>query len=102
MGVIKLSKSKKQIQFIADDGTVYIAATVFVKNLIDPEKGNQLVLLSKFPLKASLDRFKQSEVWNPRGLELDSDEVTRTNDSLSIKGRRDVEETEQFQDKKVW
>lgn len=67
MAVMKLSSSKKQLQIIADDGTVYVTSVSYARSLLYGHMPAGLVLLSKYPEKASPDRFKQSPVYDPSG-----------------------------------
>lgn len=102
MGVIKLSKSGKQLQFICDEGVVYVTSVHYLLGMIN--KGNPafIVTMNKLPLKVSKDRFPVSPVWNPEGLQEDvvnSDKTTQ--DPLSIKGRDNLQKVEGFKDKEV-
>ncbi len=101
MAIVKLTKSKKGVMFIADDGVGYLCAASVLSRLLDGK--SKLILLSKLPLKISLDRFKQSDVWNPGGIKsLDNDKNVSTNtDGLSTRSRNRVSQGRNYIDKVV-
>ena len=61
MGVAKLSKSKKQLQFITDDGEIYVCSAKSMAGLV---YGSFPILrLNKFAQKTDPDRFPKSEIY---------------------------------------
>ena len=65
MAVAKLSGSKKQIQFITDEGDMFVTSCAFLSRLIGGYMNCGFVVLSKMPFSASADRFPKSPVYNP-------------------------------------
>jgi len=105
MAVVKLSKSGKQVQFIDEEGNMFVTSSTFIAGLLQNRSKFGFVLLSRFPLKVSKDRFKPSPIWDPGGLlekQEKYDKLTTGNDSISQKTLKGQEEKKQFIDKKVW
>ena len=105
MAVVKLSSSGKQLQFIDDEGNMFVTSAAFVMGLMQNRSKHGFLLLSRYPNKISKDRFKQSPLWDPSGLAANNEQhenVNQSSDGLSIKSRKEQEEVKQFKDKKVW
>ncbi len=106
MAIVKLSKSKKQVQFIDDDGNIFVTSAIWMSNLLQDKMKGGMIHLSRFPLKASPDRFKKSPLYDPKGYanrEKDNDEELKTsNDSFAPKERQERQEEEQYEDKRVF
>lgn len=98
MTVIKLSKSGKALLVIDDFGNVFVCPKVFVDNL---SKKGGFVLMSRFPTKVSLDRFKVSPLYDPDNVG-DSKDVKLVNDGLSKSFIKDKEEKKFYGDDVVW
>lgn len=103
MVVIKLSKSGRAFQVIADDGTVYQTSLFTTRKLLDGQVNGGFIVLTEFPNKCSADRFPKSPMYKPEGDVLTTDDtLTTTNDVFSGKYKQANEEKEQFKDKSVW
>jgi len=103
MAVIKASKSGKQLQFIADDGTVYGVSLGIVQKIIDEKNPARFCVLTQFPLKASPDRYPKSPIWYPDNFQGDvSDDSKAGTDVFSAHYRKNTEQKKQFEDKKIW
>ena len=94
IAIVKLTKSKKAVQFIDDEGNVFMTSTKYFKTLMAGNMKYPLILLNRLPLKANKNRFKKSPLWNPSGL-VDSSESIGT-DSLSKTGLQDVEDNKTY------
>jgi hypothetical protein len=102
MAIAKLSKSKKALLFVADEGTVYITSLMYMTGLLQNPDKFKLVLFNKFPLKASTDRFKQSPIFDPNGLALRAKEgTTTTDDVFSPKEVKTREQVVGYLDKEI-
>lgn len=106
MAVIKLSTSGRQVQFIDDEGNVFVTSSAYVMGLFQGKSNHQLILLSRLPLKASKDRFKQSPLYDPSGLmkENNSHEtnIDKAKDAFAPSTIKELKEVNQFKDKQVW
>lgn len=65
MAIIKLTASKKAVQFVTDDGDVYQCAKSIVAMLLEEKVRGGLVVLSRLPFKVNPERFKKSLVYDP-------------------------------------
>lgn len=98
MAVAKLSSNKKVIMFIDDEGNVFATSAAYMKQLLYGYKEKNMVLLSRYPQKASEDRFMKSPLYDPSG-KMESNEnktLTSSNDSLSVKTREENKQTEVY------
>jgi len=106
MAVVKLSKSKNQIQFIDEDGNMFCTSRTFMESLLRGTIRSDFVLLTRMPLKVSQDRFKQSPVYDPEGnytyAKRDSGALKVEQDGLSGATIKKNEQKRQFTDKNVW
>lgn len=105
MGIVKMSKSKKSVQFISDDGVVYFTSVNYLLGLLNGRSKCGFINLKKFPIPISKNRFQESEIWDPNGL-IDSRTVkggvTLGNDGLSEKTQKMSKEKKSHTDKVVW
>jgi len=99
MGIVKLSKSGHQVQFIADNGEIYTVSAILMMKTINEHKAGNFVVLTRLPVNVSPDRFPKSPVWT--GTEVKHVEKA-SQDGLSKKGREERKNTKQFEDKAVW
>jgi hypothetical protein len=103
MTVVKLSKSKKAIQIITDDGKVYQTSVVFMQGLLMGKSKSGFITTVRLPFNVAADRFAPSEVWDPDGIFKGdaAKTLTTTDDALSVKVRKKSEVKKGFVDKKV-
>jgi hypothetical protein len=102
MGVVKLSASLKQVQFVDDEGNVFVTSRKFLEGLLSGGNPGRVLVLSLLPNKVSLDRFPKSEVWNPGLRDESVDGVSVNRDVLSRKASEVREVKKSFVDKEVW
>ena len=106
MGVVKLSKSGKQLQFITDEGELYCTSTTYAGLLLNGKIKSNFVLLSKMPFGVDKNRFKQSPIYDPEGKYAklqESDAFKGKNkDAFSGSTKEVLEEQKNFEDKVVW
>ena len=103
MGVVKLSNSKLQVQFISDEGVVYVTSVKYLLGMLNRGDAGFILRLNRLPLPVSDGRFPKSEVWNPNGYTGDTvDGSKQGRDVLSVKGREGLKEVVGFKDKEVW
>ena len=102
MSVVKLTKSKKAVMFVDDDGNAFFTSVNFFVGLLNGK--SDFLLLKRLPNKISDKRFKKSELWDPEGVfkNVDSRSLTTANDALSSGVLREKEEVKGFEDKQVW
>ncbi len=96
MAVVKRTSSGNGVQFIDDEGNVFMTSALYVRQLLDGNNRSGLILLNRLPLKVSEDRFKKSPLWDPKGYASKDGLVgEQTNaDSISNKGRKLVKQAE--------
>lgn len=104
---MKLTKSGKAVQIVDDDGRVYQTSVNSVMYLLGGKAKGGFITTVRLPFNAAPDRFKPSELWDPKGVfQGDAaktlDKVTTGNDAFSESFKKDKEEVESFQDKDVW
>jgi hypothetical protein len=104
MAVVKLNSTGKQIQFVDEEGNMFVTSAAFMMGLLQGRSPTGFLLLSRYPNKVAKGRFKESPLWDPSGLAKKNEEkpVTLTNDSLSRKSLEQGKEKKAFADKKVW
>lgn len=105
MGIVRLSKSKAQVQFVADDGTVYVTSTNYLMGLMQGTMTKNLVILSKLPIPMSKDRFPESPLWDPNGLATKHNVYkasTTGNDGSSPKLKKELEQKQTQEDINPW
>jgi hypothetical protein len=100
MAVVKLTASKKAIQFIDDEGNCFQTSTAWLAGMVNGNVKHDFILLSRLPMKVSEDRFKKSPVWGE--VEISDKKVESSEDALSVKSRTERQEAKGFEDKKVW
>jgi hypothetical protein len=83
MAVAHLSKNKKSVKFITDEGEVFITSTVYLKSLVEGKLKVGFILLQRLPFSVSPDRFAKSPtIWPEHLKHLDTGDQTTDNDSL--------------------
>jgi hypothetical protein len=104
IAVVKLTKSKKQLQFITDEGYVFATSVVFLQGLLMGKSKMGFVLLSRLPFNVSPDRFAPSPLYDPDGVFQGeaAKTLTLSTDALSPKAIKAKEVKKGFVDKKVW
>ena len=102
MAVMKLSSSGKQVQFIDEEGNMFVTSAAFTMGLL--QRRSPLVLLSRLPLKVSKGRFKVSPLYDPSGLAKNNEKhsLTTSNDGLSPKVIESNSQKSNMEDKSVW
>jgi hypothetical protein len=101
MAVVKLSKSGKQLQFIDEEGNMFVTSAAFVMGLMQGRSKYGFLLLSRLPLKVAKDRFKESPLYDPSGL-AQANESHGDNDALSQKSLKAQKQVNTYKDKVVW
>lgn len=101
MGIVKLSSSRNQVQFVTDEGVVYVTSKKYLLGLLNKNDAQEVLVLNKFALQVSADRFPKSSVWNPNGVE-SNEGVELKDDVFSPKVREELKKVEGFKDKSVW
>lgn len=99
MGVVKLTSSKKAVQFITDEGVVYQASADFLARLLGGEWRGDFMKLTRFANGVSPDRFPKSPVYGE--VVATYGELTTNNDSLSVKARERAVAEKPIVDNKV-
>ena len=119
MAVIKLTSSKKSLQFVTEDevtvcprcssevvfpgGTVFQTSKEFVSSLLAEAHGRDLILLTRMPFRVSSSRFGKSPLYGEREAPVGPVvDVPIQGDALSPVARRDKSEKKLFSDKDVW
>ena len=104
MGIAKLTKTGKAIQFIDDEGWVYQTSATYMRALANGNLNKDFIVLHRLPQKVSSARFPKSPVWNPGGLpeDMKNDEPDQTDDAYADRSRSKREQKSRFQDKVVW
>lgn len=102
MAVIKLSRSGKQVQFVDEEGFVFVTSATFLNKLLAGELRNGMILLSRLPQRVSVDRFKPSPVWNPNGLEVDTNDKRVTEDAFANKSVEKRTKSKNYKDRSIW
>ena len=102
MAVVKLSSSLKQVQFISDDGSVFVTSRKFLEGLLGGNNPGRVLVLGLLPNKVSLDRFPKSVVWSPELKDESVSGVSVNRDVLSRKASEVREVKKGFVDKEVW
>jgi len=100
MAIVKISKSKKSVLFIDDDGRVYCTSISFLLGVIN-SKSMLPTILTRLPFNVEPTRFKKSPLYNPDNIDLSSVEGFK-NDGLSINRLKEVEDKKKFEDKLIW
>jgi len=102
MAVVKLTKSKKAVQFIDENGIVFQTSAFYLQRLLDGDVRGNFILLARLPFTVAKDRFKPSPLYG-RELqdEMSVESKSTTDDILSVRVRKDREEVESFKDKEV-
>ncbi len=100
MGVMKLSKSRKQVQFICDEGVVYCTSLAYLQGLLNSSR--HLLLFQKYEDTVSKDRFATSAIYNPSGYLKDREERKTTgNDAFSTKAMKEGEQARNYSEKDI-
>lgn len=104
MAVAKLTKTKRAIQFVYEEGNVFFTSVVYMTGLLNGRAKGDFVLLKRLPQKVATNRFAESPLYDPQGLYEGEAAKTLTsqNDGLSDKARTDNSEKQAFKDKPVW
>ncbi len=94
----------KSIWFIDEEGNQFFTSINFTQGLINGRSKQGFVLLSRAPDKVAKGRFKESPLWDPKGIYKGgaSKTLTTTNDAISVKKKKETEIKDGFQDKSVW
>jgi len=101
MAIIKLTKSKKAVMFVDEDGTPFMTSVVAIQNMLSGNIKGDFVLLSRMPFSINPSRFKKSPLYKPAGYIEPKDSTKNTSDALSVQNRQDNKEKKQYIDKVV-
>ena len=99
MSVIKLSKSKKSVQFIDDNGNVFFTSVNYLLGLLNGKSPSGFILLKRLPIPISSGRFAKSPLWDPDGV---VNSKTLSVDAFSEKYAKDTEKKNSVKDRVVW
>lgn len=99
MAIVKLTKSKRGVTFVDDEGNVFVTSAKWIANLLAGE-GKPLVLLTRMPDKLAAGHFKKSPVYGAAVIS-SGEELTRANDAMSKQYAASKEESKSFDDAKV-
>lgn len=104
MAIVKLSSSKKSVQFIDDSGNVFFSSVNYLLGLLNGKAPTGFIYLKRLPIPISMSRFKPSEVWDPDGIVNSKtlEPVTLSNDGLNANRIKEKDKKEMFKDKVVW
>jgi hypothetical protein len=84
MGVIKLSKSKKAILVITDEGVMYTLSVKILSAILGQYQKGEFAVLTRMPMLVSEDRFPKSPVYMSPDTPIEERErLTTANDALS-------------------
>ena len=104
MAIVKLSSSKRSVQFIDENGNVFFTSVNYLVGLMNGSNRYGFVQLKRLPIPVSMHRYKPSELWDPDGLvnskTLQGNSVGT--DIQSPKGKKKLERVESTKDKIVW
>ena len=101
MAVCKLTKSKKAVLFIDDDGRTYITSVNYLIGMINNNKSKYgFILLNRLPTD-NTERFKPSPLYDPDGIYNENTVERASQGGLSPKAIEAKQEKEMFKDKKV-
>jgi hypothetical protein len=100
MAVAKLTKSKRALQFIDEEGNVFQASAELMAKLISGDFKGQFLLLTKMPFQVAKDRFKPSPVFGVATPAVAFD-GTRKTDALSRVYDKAKSEERSFDDNKT-
>ena len=98
MGVVKLTASKKAVQFITDEGWVYQTSVLFLQSLLNGGQKTGILKMVKLPNPISTERFEKSEIWNAPKITFDN----QNEDPLSVKARNGEANNKVVEDSKDW
>jgi hypothetical protein len=65
MGVVKLSQSLKQVQFVSDEGVVYVTSVKYLLGLLNGGDSGRVLVMNVLPLRVAENRYPKSKVWSP-------------------------------------
>ena len=103
MTILKLTKSRKAIQVITDEGKVYQTSVNSMTYLLNMQNTNGFITTTRLPFNVSPTRYKPSEIWTDGG-RIDPRSVQETHDGKSsqdghsIAFTRKQEQTKQYRD----
>lgn len=100
MAIIKLSSSKKSIQFVDESGNVFFTSVNYLLGLLNGKSPTGFIQLKRLPIPIAMNRFKPSELWDPNGIS-NSKTVDLNTDGLAAKRIKSEEKKEAFKDKIV-
>lgn len=104
MAIIKLSSSKKSVQFVDEQGNVFFTSVNYLLGLLNGKSPTGFIQLKRLPVPIAMGRFKPSEVYDPNGI-LNSktlEPVNFSTDGLGAKRIKEAEKKEAMIDKLVW
>ena len=104
MAVAKITGSGKGVLFIDDDGRVFSTSVTFLRQLLMGTLKTQFILLTRLPFDIVDTRFKNSPLYDPKGVTTEGAKKaeTQTGDGLSPVRRENEKQKQDFKDKKVW
>lgn len=108
MAVVKVTASKKGVQFIDEEGNVFGTSVAYLQSLLAGTLKTGFILLQRMPFQVHPDRFAKSPVWDNNGkinVALARQEGTPSgtvDDAFSVIKRKENKEVKVFEDKKVW
>jgi len=100
VAVFKLTRSKKALLFIDDDGNTFVTSVAVVRNIIDDKIRVPFASMKRLPFKTSPDRFEKSELYLPPGYVAPRED--KGEDGLDPRYLKRKEVKKSYEDKMVW
>jgi hypothetical protein len=82
MAICKLTSSGKGVNFIDDDGNVYITSLTYLRSYLNSTK--PFIVLARLPEKVSSNRFPKSPVFNPETGETSMENKIKVNEDERV------------------
>ena len=98
MAITKLTKSKKAVMFVDEQGTAFMTSVVAIQNMLSGNIKGDFILLSRMPFTINPDRFKKSPLYEPDGYIAPKDSTRNQTDALGPQNRQDNKEKRQYTD----
>jgi hypothetical protein len=102
-----MSKSGKQVQFIDNQGNVFVTSTNYLASILMGTLQKEMIILAQLPLGVHPGRYPKSPMYDPQGLLSKAKEFkegmhSENQDVMSYKGKEFLTENKQTQDYNPW
>lgn len=105
MAAIKLTSSGNAVQFIDEEGNVFMTSKAYLTSLLSGTLKRGFIIPRLMPFGVNKNRFPKSELWIPDNLnkeyveeqKLRKENLKNNNDALSIKFKKDTEDRSKYQ-----